>query len=82
MTTHLIVWRTKVKTLGRAPRRQINLCKYALINLYVEKETVGCVRPLSLFYSDASADGVKRDSSFRALARSAQAERDNESYFF
>ncbi|GBP23941.1 hypothetical protein EVAR_17578_1 [Eumeta japonica] len=30
----------------------------------------GRVRPLSLFYSDASADGVEeRDRSFRALAR-------------
>ncbi|GBP69160.1 hypothetical protein EVAR_98230_1 [Eumeta japonica] len=44
---------------------------------------VGCVRPLSLFYSDASADGVEEIArSALSLARSAQAERDNESCFF
>ncbi|GBP61775.1 hypothetical protein EVAR_96019_1 [Eumeta japonica] len=43
----------------------------------------GCVRPLSLFYSDVSADGVEERSLVpRSLARSAQAERDNESCFF
>ncbi|GBP33829.1 hypothetical protein EVAR_25431_1 [Eumeta japonica] len=57
-----------------------------------------CVRPLSLFHSDASADGVEDRSASQAerlgrsylsiarsalsLARSAQAERDNESRFF
>ncbi|GBP66731.1 hypothetical protein EVAR_50110_1 [Eumeta japonica] len=42
-----------------------------------------CVRPLSLFYSDASADVVEeRSLSALSLARSAQAERDNESCFF
>ncbi|GBP40768.1 hypothetical protein EVAR_26432_1 [Eumeta japonica] len=38
------------------------------------------MRPLSLFYSDTSADGVEERS--LSLARSAQAERDNESCFF
>ncbi|GBP38225.1 hypothetical protein EVAR_18104_1 [Eumeta japonica] len=41
------------------------------------------VRPLSLFYSDASADsGREIARSALSLARSAQAERDNESCFF
>ncbi|GBP61092.1 hypothetical protein EVAR_89758_1 [Eumeta japonica] len=39
-----------------------------------------CVRPLSLFYSDASADGVEERS--LSFARSAQAERDIELCFF
>ncbi|GBP33816.1 hypothetical protein EVAR_25417_1 [Eumeta japonica] len=58
----------------------------------------GCVRPLSLFHSDASADGVEVRSASQAerlgrsclsiarsalsLARSAQAKRDNVSCFF
>ncbi|GBP61231.1 hypothetical protein EVAR_45250_1 [Eumeta japonica] len=43
-----------------------------------EISRVGCVQPLSLFDSNASADGVEE----RSLARSAQAERDSESCFF
>ncbi|GBP37231.1 hypothetical protein EVAR_35664_1 [Eumeta japonica] len=42
---------------------------------------VGCVRPLSLSYSDASADEVE-ERSLVPLSRSAQAERDNESCFY
>ncbi|GBP48383.1 hypothetical protein EVAR_96422_1 [Eumeta japonica] len=49
---------------------------------FVRLELRGCVRPLSLFYSDASADGVVEIArSVLSLARSAQAERDNESCF-
>ncbi|GBP87889.1 Beta-1,3-galactosyltransferase 5 [Eumeta japonica] len=48
-----------------------------------EAALIGCVRPLSLFYSDASVDGVEEIArSALSLARSAQAERDNESCFF
>ncbi|GBP37853.1 hypothetical protein EVAR_21388_1 [Eumeta japonica] len=44
---------------------------------------VGCARSLSLFYSDASVDGVEEIvRSALSLARSAQEERDNESCFF
>ncbi|GBP62397.1 hypothetical protein EVAR_3099_1 [Eumeta japonica] len=42
----------------------------------------GCVRPLSLFYSDASADRVEEKSLVpRSLAHSAQTERDESCFF-
>ncbi|GBP52728.1 Oocyte zinc finger protein XlCOF7.1 [Eumeta japonica] len=56
--------------------------KREIPNATIDSQTIaelyGCVRPLSLLYSDTSADGVEE----RSLVRSAEAERDNESCFF
>ncbi|GBP59128.1 hypothetical protein EVAR_44368_1 [Eumeta japonica] len=53
------------------------------ITIKLTKQFTCSVRPLSLFYSDASADEVEEIArSALSLARSAQAERDNESCFF
>ncbi|GBP42723.1 Zinc finger protein 62 homolog [Eumeta japonica] len=74
--------------VGMRARRKAAFLLLSIPSLYFinsrqNSSRVGRMRPLSLFYSDASADGVEEIARpALSLARSAQAERDNESCFF
>ncbi|GBP79933.1 hypothetical protein EVAR_75305_1 [Eumeta japonica] len=83
---------TQAPARARAAKCQRDICYWGVATFETDRlmwslrsgsntllsSRVGCVLPLSFFYSDASADGVEE----RSLVRSPQAERDNESCFF
>ncbi|GBP25883.1 hypothetical protein EVAR_81765_1 [Eumeta japonica] len=77
---------TTLTTGGVAQTRNeliANCCGVACAPHFGKLDIPNCVRPLSLFYSDIGRwSGKEIARSTLSLARSAQAERDNESCFF